>query len=99
MALDKSETSISTYDIIFSCSICQTSASELYGKLSSVTESTEDNIYRRRLDPRCLFWITACGHGTCSTHLDSGGMTAVEHVYWKDADLYRRTVLSGRDPP
>lgn len=60
-------------ELIFSCSICQATISEVYanpesnkGLRSASGEQQEDGIVTK-------MWIAECSHITCSKHLEGGG--------------------------
>lgn len=69
----KSTDEVGLEELIFSCSICQATISDVYahpegnkGFRSASGEQQEDGIVTR-------MWIAECSHITCSKHLEGGG--------------------------
>ena len=59
-------------EIIFSCSICQATVSDVYATVESNRgfhsgSGNEDGIVTK-------MWIADCSHVTCAKHLENGGM-------------------------
>lgn len=59
-------------EIVFSCTICQATVSEVYATIESNRgfhsgSGDEDGIVTK-------MWITECSHITCAKHLENGGM-------------------------
>lgn len=59
---------IAPYEIVFSCSLCQKTITDLYPKpLSNKGPNDGDDISATRI------WMTECGHITCGEHFEGGG--------------------------
>ena len=62
---------LSPLDLIFSCTICQATAAQLYAEndnsrgLRNTADSNEAVITK--------LWLSECAHLTCGKHLDGGG--------------------------
>ena len=58
-------------EIVFSCSICQATVSEVYA-----THESNQGFHSGSGDDAGLvakMWITECSHVTCASHLSNGG--------------------------
>ncbi|OCL11823.1 hypothetical protein AOQ84DRAFT_228711 [Glonium stellatum] len=69
---EQSASGLSPYEIIFSCSVCQATISEIY----SESESARGIRDGRSPDDRVVtkLWLTECAHLTCVEHLEGGGV-------------------------
>ncbi|KAF2424840.1 hypothetical protein EJ08DRAFT_410775 [Tothia fuscella] len=69
-----SESLLSPHDVIFSCSICQATITEIYAKpegdqgFNSHSDGTDQERVVTKL------WLTECSHLTCTAHLEGGGV-------------------------
>ncbi|KAF2809433.1 uncharacterized protein BDZ99DRAFT_571256 [Mytilinidion resinicola] len=61
----------SEHDVIFACSICQATLSEIYEKPESARGLRDGHSPVDRVVTK--LWLTECAHLTCSKHLPGGG--------------------------
>lgn len=63
---------VAVEELIFSCSICQATVSDVYS-----TSESNKGFHSGSGDEDCIvakLWIAECSHIICSKHLDGGGM-------------------------
>jgi len=56
------------YDIVFCCSVCQATPSEVYRDFTS-----EGLNFGHENDTPALLWLAECEHVVCSKHFEGGG--------------------------
>lgn len=64
------------YEIIFSCSVCQATISDIYRdepQIISTNATHNGNGSTEQMSTK--LWLTECAHLTCGKHLDHGGMS------------------------
>jgi hypothetical protein len=73
MACLAADSPLAPHDVIFSCSICQATISEIYATLQGDQgfKSNSDGSEKEHVVTK--LWLTECSHLTCSLHLEGGG--------------------------
>ncbi|KAF1810287.1 hypothetical protein P152DRAFT_107272 [Eremomyces bilateralis CBS 781.70] len=66
---DQSPTTAHPLELIFSCSICNKTLTEVYEAIDAQRDGSVNPAY----DIATKLWFTECAHITCSEHLEGGG--------------------------
>lgn len=62
---------IAPYEIVFSCSLCQKTITDLYTK--SHSNKSPNDVPDSLETETTKLWMTECGHVTCGEHFEGGG--------------------------